>query len=166
MIKIPSNQNVPSCIGGWGDWSWKERGAAARVQRGLDVRHQEAHPWQTSALSGWPNSIHFSYIYDILGYLCSMFASSSGWSTGMEGMYGSSRLILPHLQTIGVGDMILARGIVSNEFKTQKFEDLLKKRAIAASQMPKTKRTMPASSGLTWTSSFVNFSKQLIIQEC
>ena len=83
----------------------------------------------------------------------------------MEGMYGSSRLILPHLQTIGVGHMILARTIVSNEFKTQKFEDLLKKRAIAASQMPKTKRTMPASSGLTWTSSFVNFSKQLIIQE-
>ena len=52
MIKIPSNKNAPSCVGGWGDWAWKERGAAARVQRGLDVRHQEAHPWQMSALSG------------------------------------------------------------------------------------------------------------------
>ena len=67
MIKIPSNKNAPSCVGGWGDWAWKERGAAARVQRGLDVRHQEAHPWQKSALSGWPNifniSIHFWYLW-------------------------------------------------------------------------------------------------------
>ena len=58
-------------------------------------------------------------IGDILGYLCSMFASSSGWSTGMDGMYGSSRLILPHLHTISVGDMIPARAIMPNEFETQ-----------------------------------------------
>ena len=31
-------------------------------------------------------------------HLCSALASSSGWRAGMDGMYGSSRLIFPHLQ--------------------------------------------------------------------